>query len=66
MVDPQNFHPDDSSKIKPGMRVLHLKFGEGNVIDIDERFVATIEFDQIAVNPKKRIMLQYAKLQILD
>ena len=66
MVDPQNFHPDDSSKIKAGMRVLHLKFGEGKVMDIDERFVATIEFDQIAVNPKKRIMLQYAKLQILE
>jgi len=66
MVDPQNFIADDTSKIKPGMRVLHLKFGEGKVIDIDERFVATIEFNQIAVNPKKRIMLQYAKLQILD
>jgi len=65
-VDPQNFHPDDSSKIKAGMRVMHLKFGEGKVIDIDERFVATIAFDQVTVNPEKRIMLQYAKLQILE
>lgn len=65
-VDPQNFHPDDSSKIKAGMKVMHLKFGEGKVLDIDERFVATIAFDQVSVNSKKRIMLQYAKLQIID
>ena len=44
---------------------MHLKFGEGEVIDIDERQVATIQFHEVPENPEKRIMLQYAKLQIL-
>jgi len=47
------------------MKVLHMKFGEGIVKTIDERQVATIYFDQVPDHPDKRIMLQYAKLQIL-
>ena len=49
------------------MRVLHLKFGEGEVIKIDgarDKRVATINFNQID-NPERRIMLKFAKLQIL-
>ena len=65
-VDPSTFKPDPSSKIKEGMKVLHLKFGEGEVISVDARQVATIRFESIVDNPDKRIMLQYAKLQILE
>ena len=54
-----------AEEIKEGMQVLHLKFGNGTVLSVDERLVATIKFDQIADNPEKRIMLQFAKLQIL-
>ena len=65
-VDHKNFRADDPSKIEEGMKVMHLKFGEGKVLDVDERRVATIEFPLVSVNAKKRIMLQYAKLQILE
>jgi len=64
-IDISNFKPNSPSEIKVGMKVLHIKFGEGLVEDIDERQVASITFDQVPDSPKKRIMLQYAKLQIL-
>ena len=65
-IDVSNFVPDDANKIKEGMKVMHMKFGEGKVLSVDERNVATIHFDQVPENPEKRIMLQYAKLQILQ
>lgn len=65
-VNAKEFFPDEPHKIKEGMRVLHLKFGEGEVRDIDERNVATIFFKNVYDSPEKRIMLKYAKLQILD
>lgn len=65
-VDPKDFRPSPSETIKAGMRVLHMKFGEGEVLSIDDRFVATINFDNLDDNTEKRIMLQFAKLQILD
>ena len=65
-VNIANFVPNDPSEIKQGMKVLHMKFGAGEVLDIDERNVATIHFSEVPDNAKKRIMLQYAKLQILN
>ncbi len=64
-VDMSTFAPNDPSEIKEGMKVLHAKFGVGVVRSIDERNVASIYFDEVPENPEKRIMLQYAKLQIL-
>ncbi len=67
-IDPKNFHPNDSSEIQAGMNVLHLKFGKGKVLSIEggeANRVATIFFKDLD-NPQKRIMLKYAKLQILD
>lgn len=61
-----NFKPSPVSDIKVGVKVLHLKFGEGTVKNIDERSVATIYFDQMGSSAEKRIMLKYAKLQVLD
>lgn len=66
-IDPSSFNPSPSSEIEAGMRVLHLKFGEGKVLKIDggqNNRIATIAFDDID-NPERRIMLKYAKLQIL-
>ena len=63
-----DFKPSSSELIQAGQRVLHLKFGEGKVISIDganDNRVATIEFS-LADEPTKRIMLKFAKLQILD
>ncbi len=64
-INAKDFVANDPSEIKEGMKVMHMKFGEGEVLSIDERQVATIHFDQVPESPQKRIMLQYAKLQIL-
>jgi DNA helicase-2/ATP-dependent DNA helicase PcrA len=65
-IDPGDFKASPASQIKEGMKVLHLKFGQGLVKTIDERLVATIFFDGLSDGKEKRIMLKYAKLQILD
>ena len=65
-VDPKDFKPSKKSDIKVGQRILHMKFGEGLVKSIDERSVATISFSSIPDSPDKKIMLDYARLQILD
>jgi len=65
-VDATKFVASPLSAIKPGVSVMHLKFGKGTVVNVDQRKVATIRFDQISDNPEKRIMLQYAKLQVLE
>ncbi len=65
-IDPEDFKASSASQIKEGMNVLHLKFGQGLVKTIDERLVATIFFDGLSDGKEKRIMLKYAKLQILD
>jgi len=67
-VDPDTFTPSPSSEIQAGMKVLHLKFGEGKVLTIDgstDNRIATIYFQDID-SPQRRIMLKFAKLQILD
>lgn len=67
-VDPGSFRPSPSASIEVGMEVLHLKFGKGTVTRIDgtrDNRVATIHFDEID-DPERRIMLRFAKLQILQ
>jgi len=66
-VDPDTFKPNPSSEIQTGMKVLHIKFGEGKVLSIDgstDNRIATIFFKEID-NPERRIMLKFAKLQIV-
>lgn len=64
-VNPDDFKAANPNEIKPGMEVIHLKFGQGKVISVDERLVASIIFDGLSDNQEKRIMLQFAKLQIV-
>ncbi len=67
-IDPAEFKASPSFKIQEGMRVMHMKFGEGKVHTIDgerDNKVATIHFKALD-NPEKRIMLRFAKLQILE
>lgn len=62
-----NFRASPSDSIQSGMMVLHQKFGRGKVILIEgsrESRVATIQFNEIE-NPQRKIILKYAKLQIL-
>ena len=61
-----NFTPSDISKLEAGMRVEHQKFGFGSVTKLEgssHNPVATIQFD---VNGEKKIMLNYAKLMIVN
>jgi DNA helicase-2/ATP-dependent DNA helicase PcrA len=66
-VDIANFSPSPTDKIVEGVEVLHMKFGKGKVLKIDgarDNRVATIEFESID-DPTRRIMLRFAKLQIV-
>ena len=65
-IDASQFKASPPESIKKGQKVLHLKFGEGEVLHIDERNVATILFPQATDSKEKRIVLQFAKLQILE
>lgn len=65
-VDVEGFKPSDPKDIRAGQKVLHLKFGEGDVKSVDERMVASIFFPQVDPVNEKRIMLNFAKLQILE
>ncbi|TAK31172.1 MAG: ATP-dependent DNA helicase [Saprospiraceae bacterium] len=67
-ADPKTFKPNPSEQIQTGMKVLHLRFGEGKVLAIDgarDKRVATIFFQELEDEKQKRIMLKFAKLQII-
>lgn len=67
-INPNSFAPSPTTSIEVGMDVLHLKFGKGKVTRIDgarDNRVATIHFDEID-DPERRIMLRFAKLQIVN
>ncbi len=61
-----NFIPSDIAKLEEGMRIEHQKFGFGNVVKLEgsaHNPVATIRFDGAG---EKKIMLNYAKLMIIN
>ncbi len=65
---PADFKAAAPHQIVAGMKVRHLKFGEGKVLSVDgynDSKVATIFFQGIS-NPQRRIMLKFAKLHILS
>ncbi|NJB85757.1 DNA helicase-2/ATP-dependent DNA helicase PcrA [Lewinella marina] len=67
-VDPATFQPSAPGEVEAGRKVLHLKFGEGKVLHVDggsDNRIATIHFSDLP-QPEKRIMLKFAKLQVLD
>jgi DNA helicase-2/ATP-dependent DNA helicase PcrA len=67
-IDPATFRPSLPNTIQAGMHVLHLKFGKGEVRAVDgstDNRVATIYFPEID-SPERRIMLKFAKLQIVE
>ena len=64
-ADP-NFKPDDTSKLEIGGKVRHQRFGEGVVQEMEGTHpnkIATISFEDIG---DKRILLKFAKLQIIE
>jgi DNA helicase II / ATP-dependent DNA helicase PcrA len=66
-VDPASFKPSPFEKINAGMKILHLRFGEGDVKGIEggkDNPIAAIHFKDL--NETKKIALKFAKLQILE
>jgi DNA helicase II / ATP-dependent DNA helicase PcrA len=61
-----DFVPSDTSNLQEGQRVEHQKFGFGQVIKMEgaaHNPIATVKFE---LNGEKKIMLNYAKLRILE
>jgi DNA helicase-2/ATP-dependent DNA helicase PcrA len=69
LINPKDFKPAKPQDIQAGMKVLHLKFGEGKVLSIDgsaNSRIATIFFKDADDPQQRKIMLKFAKLQILN
>jgi DNA helicase-2/ATP-dependent DNA helicase PcrA len=62
----EGFVASDTSNLQAGQKVEHQKFGFGEVIRMEgaaHNPIATVRFEH---NGEKKIMLNYAKLRILD
>jgi DNA helicase-2/ATP-dependent DNA helicase PcrA len=61
-----DFAPSDTSNLQEGQKVEHQKFGFGEVIKMEgaaHNPIATVKFEH---NGEKKIMLNYAKLKIIN
>ncbi len=62
---PDNFKADDTSKLKAGDGVIHQRFGQGKVLNVEgygDKRLAAIQFD---TDGEKRIVLKFAQLMIV-
>jgi len=62
----ENFEPSDTSNLQVGNKVEHMKFGFGEVMKMEgaaHNPIATVNFE---LNGEKKIMLNYAKLRIVE
>ncbi|MFZ1259696.1 MAG: ATP-dependent DNA helicase, partial [Chitinophagaceae bacterium] len=65
-VPSADFTASDTSDLKEGQKVEHQKFGFGEVMKMEgaaHNPIATVKFEH---NGEKKIMLNYAKLRILE
>ena len=65
-VPSSDFMASDTSNLQEGQKVEHQKFGFGEVLKMEgaaHNPIATVKFEH---NGEKKIMLNYAKLRILD
>jgi DNA helicase-2/ATP-dependent DNA helicase PcrA len=61
-----DFVASDTSNLQAGQKVEHQKFGFGEVVKMEgaaHNPIATVKFEQ---NGEKKIMLNYAKLRIIE
>ena len=61
-----DFAPSDTKNLQAGQKVEHQKFGFGEVIKMEgaaHNPIATVQFE---LNGEKKIMLNYAKLRIME
>ncbi len=62
----EDVNQDDSGALRPGRRVMHVKFGEGKVMRVDgsgESASAVVLFSD---RVPRTLMLRFAKLEVLD
>lgn len=62
----EGFEASDTSNLQVGQRVEHQKFGFGDVLKMEgaaHNPIATVQFE---LNGEKKIMLNYAKLRIVE
>ncbi len=65
-ISAENFEPSNPEQVEVGMSVLHLRFGEGEVVAIEGEYPqskATVIFDNAG---KKQLLLKFAKLKIVE
>ena len=65
-IPSENFTASDTASLQEGQKVEHQKFGFGEIIKLEgasHNPIATIKFD---LNGEKKIMLNYARLRIVD
>jgi DNA helicase-2/ATP-dependent DNA helicase PcrA len=65
-IPSENFAPSDTTNLQVGNKVEHMKFGFGEVTKMEgssHNPIATVNFE---LNGEKKIMLNYAKLRIVD
>jgi DNA helicase-2/ATP-dependent DNA helicase PcrA len=65
-VPSADFVASDTSGLQPGQKVEHQKFGFGEVLKMEgaaHNPIATVKFE---LNGEKKIMLNYAKLRIME
>ena len=65
-VPSPDFSASDTSDLQAGQKIEHQKFGFGEVMKVEgakHNPIATIQFEH---NGEKKIMLNYAKLRILE
>jgi DNA helicase-2/ATP-dependent DNA helicase PcrA len=65
-IPTKGFAPSDTSNLQAGQKIEHQKFGFGEVVKMEgaaHNPVATVKFEY---NGEKKIMLNYAKLRIVD
>ena len=61
-----DFAPSDTRALQPGQKVEHQKFGFGEVMKLEgasHNPIATVKFE---LNGEKKIMLNYARLRIIE
>lgn len=64
---PADFKPAPMSELVTSAQVLHLKFGKGKIVNLEgptDNRIATIQFEDDEM-PERRIVLKFAKLQVL-
>lgn len=61
-----NFQPDLPHVFKKGMQVLHNRFGEGTITDIDGSGSDAIAVIDFQAHGQKRILLKFAKMKALS